>query len=215
LRELAPEGVWSAFGGGIHWLFSQGYSYLVAAMLDVKVVAALAATRLLVMPIFLLSTGVGTLMLPTVSKWTHDRPASSVLRRLALFSIALGGAACCYLAIMWLGRSWIFASILKKSFPNVDSLLLVWSGIAVITVFRDQMLYFLVTRARFQQSSTLTFVSAVLSLSISFATISRVGAIGALIGLLAGELFNMLGIVALSLREARRSPGSLPAAARP
>ena len=213
LREIAHQGAWSAFGSGVHWLFSQGYSYLVAALLDVKAVAAVAATRLLIMPVSLLSTGIGTLMLPTVSKWAHDHQASTVLRRLVLFSLALAGAACCYLVVMWWSRDWIFTHILHKSFGDRDLLLFLWCGIAVVTVLRDQMLYFLVTRGRFQQSSTLTLVSAILSLSISYTAMHRIGVIGALIGLLAGESFNVLGIVAFSLREARRSPGSVASAA--
>jgi O-antigen/teichoic acid export membrane protein len=209
LRELSPQGSWSAFGGSVHWLFSQGYNYLVAGTLDVSAVAALAATRLLVMPVGLLSTGINTLMLPTVSRWTNEHRAATVLKRLSLFAAGLAAMASCYLLVMWLGRDWIFEHLLKKSFVNRDLLLLLWSAIALATAFRDQLYYFLVTRARFRLTSVITFASAIVSFSVSFIAMQHYGVIGALMGLLAGEIFNVAGIVLFSVREARNTPEPL------
>ncbi len=213
LREIAHEGGWSSFGGGVHWLFSQGYNYLVAGTLDVGAVAALAATRLLVMPVGLLSTGIGTLMLPTASKWTQQHGAETVLKRLALFAASLAAMSACYLLAMWVARAWIFNVVLHKHFADRDRLILAWSVIAIVTVFRDQLIYFLVARARFRLTSTITLLSAVASFAISFTAMRSMGVIGALLGLLAGEVVNLAGIIVFSKREARttpRHPGSTP-----
>jgi len=210
LRELAPQGAWSAFGGSVHWLFSQGYNYLVAGTLDVTAVAALAATRLLVMPVGLLSTGINNLMLPTVSKWTHDLHAMTVLKRLTLFATGLGSAAGLYLLVMWLGRDWIFAHVLKKHFVDRDQLLAAWCAIALVSSIRDQLYYFLVTRARFRLTSTVTLISALLSLAVSLFAMQHYGVVGALFGLLAGEVFNLAGIVFFSIREARAEGTAAP-----
>ena len=203
LREIAPQGSWSAFGGISHWLFSQGYNYVVTGYLDVTAVAALAATRLLVMPVGLLSTGIGTLLLPTTSKWNRDHLPTVVLRRLALVSTGLAIAVSGYLLVTWLARDWIFDHILKKHFEHRDLLLALWCAIAVITVYRDQLLHFLSARAKFRSTSTLTFASALLSFTVSFVAMQSLGAAGALVGLLAGELVNVLGIVVMAIREAR------------
>ncbi len=210
LREIAHEGGWSSFGGGVHWLFSQGYNYLVAGTLDVGAVAALAATRLLVMPVGLLSTGIGTLMLPTASKWTQQHGASTVLKRLALFATSLAAVSSCYLLAMWLARDWIFDVVLRKHFADRDVLIVTWSVIAIVTVFRDQLIYFLVARARFRLTSTITLLSAGVSFAISFTAMRSLGVIGALLGLLAGEVANLGGIVVFSMREAR-NPSRQPA----
>lgn len=206
LREIAPQGAWSGFGGTAHWLFSQGYGYVVAGVIDVTAVAALAATRLFTMPVALLSIGIGTLMLPTASKWTRDHPPVVVLKRLALFATGLAAAASCYLGVMWLARGWLFDHVLKKHFPGSDGLLIVWSLIAVVTVFRDQLLYFLSARGLFRATSLLTASCAVISLSSGFVLMRYMGAVGASLGLLIAEIINTLGIVALSVREARRAP---------
>jgi O-antigen/teichoic acid export membrane protein len=209
LREIAPQGAWSGFGGGVHWLFSQGYNYVVAGTLDVTAVAALAATRLMVMPVGLLSTGIGTLMLPTVSKWTHEHTAMKVLKRLSLFATGLAALAACYLVFMLLMSDWIFVHLFKKDFAQRDLLLLVWSAVALVTAFRDQLYYFLVTRARFRLTASITSASALVALVVSILALRQFGVIGALVGLLAGELFNVVGIVIFSLREARRMPTEL------
>jgi O-antigen/teichoic acid export membrane protein len=208
LREIAPEGALSSFGGGVHWLFSQGYNYLVAGRLDVSAVASLAATRLLVMPITLLSTGIGTLMLPTVSKWTHDHNAPKVLGRLALFATGIASISLCYLLAMWLARDWIFDQVLNKHFANRDLLLGMWAAISVVTIYRDQLLHFLVARARFTLTVTATSISAIVSLSIGFTAMHSMGVIGALLGLLVGEVLNVAGIVMFSIRDARKKPQS-------
>jgi O-antigen/teichoic acid export membrane protein len=206
LLSIVPIGAWSVVGGVTHWLFSQGYNYVVAYRLDVAAVAALAATRLLVMPVNLLSTGIGSLMLPTVSRWMHDFRPATVMKRSAFFAVALAGLACCYLLLMWLLRDWIYSNVLRKHFANRDYLLLLWCVIAIVMVFRDQLLYFLVARTRFKSIATLTLISAVLAITTSFFAISNMGAAGALVGLLTGELFNVCGIVFLSIRELRLPP---------
>lgn len=212
LRELAPLGGWSAFGGGIHWLFSQGYNYLVAGLLDIHAVAALAAMRLLVMPVNLLSTGIATMMFPTVSHWLQHVAPLRVFRRLALFSGGLAALACCYLLVVWLVRQWILADILDKRFEHADSLLFLWSVIAVVMIVRDQLLHFLTARGRFRVTSSLTLVSAVAGISGMIEGIRYLGDIGVLLGLLAGETINVLGLLVMSVRDARQPVVSVEAA---
>lgn len=204
LRAIAPLGAWSALGSGVHWLFSQGYNYLVAGMLDVTAVAALSATRLLVMPVNLLSTGVATTLFPTVSRWLQDKSPAKVFGRLVLVSAGLGALAAFFLLLIWLARGWIFADVLRKNFANRDLLLLLWFGIVILMLFRDQLLHFLVAREKFRLTSTITLVSALVSISISLVAIRRSGVAGALVGLLAGELFNVAGIIVFSIRETRQ-----------
>ncbi|MBL6749328.1 MAG: capsular biosynthesis protein [Nevskia sp.] len=204
LREIAPFGFWSTAGAAVHWTFSQGYSFLVAATLDVSAVAAVAATRLLMMPVNLLSSGLSTLMLPMASGWLAAHGAPTVLRRLLLFAGGVAGAALCYFALLWLCRDWIFAHLLKKTFANRDMLLQLWCGAFLLMIMRDQLLYLLVVRSRFRTLTAITSASAVVSLLVSFWAMRRFGEIGAPLGVLVGEFLSALGIVVESLREARQ-----------
>ena len=210
LAEIAPLAAWSMAGAAIHWSFSQGYTYLVAGTLDVTAVAAIAATRLLVMPVNLLSSGIGTLMLPLASSWMHAHGASVVWRRLMLFGLGMASVALCYFATLWFLRDWIFDVVLKKQFAQRDELLILWSLAFVLMVVRDQLIYLLVVRGRFRFLTSLALLTAVISLTISYFGMLRFGTAGALLGMLAGEIINLTGIVLLSFREAARTVPAPP-----
>jgi O-antigen/teichoic acid export membrane protein len=201
LRLVAPLAVWSAAGAATHWAFSQGYMYLAAGTLDVTAVAAIAATRLLMMPVNLLSTGIGTLMLPMTAGWLRERGPAATFRRLMLFAAALVAVALCYFAVLWVLRDWLFAEVLRKQFANRDALLLWWALAFLPMIVRDQLLYLLVARERFQQLLSLAVVSAAVSLVCGYLGMLRLGVTGAPIGVLVGELISLAGIVVLSQRH--------------
>ncbi len=200
LREIAPLSAWSTAGAAIHWTFSQGYIYLVAGLLDVTAVAAIAATRLLLMPVNLLSTGIGTLMLPLAAGWLHQHGAPLLRRRLFLLAMGLATAMLCYFFILWILRDWIFAVVLKKQFAQRDELLMLWGAIFLVIVVRDQLIYLLAAQGRFRALTFTTLASAIVSLTASYAGMLQFGVAGALVGILIGELINLAGIVMLSFR---------------
>jgi O-antigen/teichoic acid export membrane protein len=210
LREIAPLALWPTAGAAIHWTFSQGYIYIVAGTLDVAAVAAIAATRLLLMPVNLVSTGIGSLMLPLASGWLHQHGAPLLRRRLFLMALGMAAATLCYFIVLWLLRDWIFAVVLKKQFAQRDELLVLWGAIFLVMVLRNQLGFLLAAQARFRALTSLTLVSAVMSLATSYWGMLRFGVAGALVGLLIGELISVTGIVILSFRKARR-PLAAPA----
>ena len=204
LREMAPVGAWSVAGAEIHWAFSQGYTYLVAASLDIQTVAALAATRLLLMPVNLMSSGMFQMMLPTASSWLHQHGAATLHRRLLLFCAGVSVLAICYFGVMWLARDWIFAHVLRKDFAKRDTLLFLWFLIFLFMLLRDQLAPLLVARARLRQMTAITSVSAAIALTASYIGMGRFGAPGALVGVLIGEVLNVSGVAVLSSIESRR-----------
>ena len=156
------------------------------------------------MPVNLLSTGMGSMMLPMAARWLHNHGPASVLRRLALFTAGLAVAAMAYFGLMWLLRDWIFTELLHKSFPDRDLLLGLWICVFLMIMFRDQMIWLLIARERFRPLAALTAVSAIVALSVSYVAMLRIGVSGALIGILVGESVQVAGIVIMSLREAGR-----------
>jgi O-antigen/teichoic acid export membrane protein len=204
LLQMVPVGAWTVAGAAIHWTFSQGYNYLIVGTLDVNAVAAAAATRILLMPVNMLSTGIGSLMLPTASGWLLSHGARTVFKRLSLLAAGLAGLALCYLGVVWICRDWIFASMLHKQFEQRDLLLKLWSVIFLLMIFRDQLLFLPLTRTRYRPLTALTFCSAVLSLAVSYASMVRIGVAGALVGVLSGEILSVVGLVVFGLIEIQR-----------
>jgi O-antigen/teichoic acid export membrane protein len=211
-RGMATLGTWAILGSGIHWMLIQGYSYLVAGVLNVTDVAAIAATRLTLVPVFVLSGGVSMLLFPITSRWVHDLGASTAARRLALLVAVLCLAALLYMVAMWMARDWIFAVLLKKSFEQRDALLLTWSAVFMVTLCRDQLATLPAARGRFRDMTLVTGFSAGVWLLASYAAMMKFGPVGAVAGMLVGETVNVIGIVVMILKESRGDPGKVVAA---
>jgi O-antigen/teichoic acid export membrane protein len=204
LGKIAAAGAWAILGSGIHWLLIQGYSYLVAGVLDVKDIASIAATRLTLMPVFVLSGGVSMLLFPMTSRWVQDVGARGATKRLLLLVAGLGSAALLYMGAMWILRDWIFTVILKKSFPHRDPLLLLWSAVFLVTLCRDQLATLPAAHARFRDMTLMTGFSAIIWLLSSYTAMQRYGPPGAVLGILIGEIVNMAGILFMIFRETRQ-----------
>ena len=206
LQKIAAAGSWAVLGSGIHWLLIQGYSYLVAGVLGVSDIAALAATRLSLMPVFVLSGGVSMLLFPLTTRWVHDMGTRVAARRLMLLAGVLGAVALLYMVSMWVLRDWIFDVVLKKHFAHRDSLIVLWSAVFLVTLCRDQLATLPAARARFRDMTLMTGVSAVAWLVSSYLAMLKYGPPGAVIGILIGELVNMAGILVMIFKDTRH-PG--------
>jgi O-antigen/teichoic acid export membrane protein len=208
-RGIAAAGTWTAVGSASHWSFSQGYNYLLVGALDVTAVAAAAATRMLMMPVNLLSTGVGSLMLATVNGWLSSHGANRTLRRVALCALGISAVALVYLAALWLARDFIFTRVFHKSFAQRDLMLILWSVVCVAMVVRDQFVNFLLARARYRSLTVLTVACAVAALTVTYIMLRHIGVAGAPLGVLTGEILNVTGLIVMSRLEIRRDRPAL------
>jgi O-antigen/teichoic acid export membrane protein len=204
IREIAGRGTWSGIGSAISWTFTQGYGYVVAAVLNVGAVAGLNATRLILMPVGVLSNGVTLLMRPTAYIWLERHGPTKLIQRLLLAAAGLVCITIAYAVFVWLFRDWIFLEIFKKTFPDRDRLLLLWSVLFVLICIRDEAMLLLVARSQFRPLAALTLLCAIMALTSTYLLVRRIGAPGALVGMLIGETVNAAGIFLLSAREIRR-----------
>lgn len=208
LREIAARGTWSGIGSAISWTFTQGYGYVVAAVLNVGAVAGINATRLVLMPVGVLSNGVTLLMRPTAYIWLEHHGPTKLIQRLLLAAAGLVCITIAYAAVVWIFRDWIFLEVFKKEFPDRDRLLMLWSVLFVLICIRDEAILLLMARSQFRPLAALTFVCAIMALGGTYLLVRRIGAPGALVGMLIGESINAVGIGLLSVREIRRRPAN-------
>ncbi len=195
LRELAHIGSWGFAGSVVQWTFTQGYTYVVAAQLGATALAAISATRLLLMPINLLSGGLAQFIMPAAAQWLNRYPLSQVVRRLATAALLLLVATSLYSVLMWQMRDFIFGTLMHKHFDDRDGLLLLWIVVFSITVVRDIMGYILAARLKYRILSTITLFSAAAAIMVTLLCLGPFGGRGALFGLLTGEILNLLGIL--------------------
>lgn len=207
-RGIAAVGVWTAAGTLAQGAFTQGYNYLIAGIMNLTSVAALGATRMLMMPVNLLSTGVSTLMLATTAEWLRDHGMRGALRRVALIAAGMAVLAVIYAVLFWSVRGFVFGTILRKDFAQRDLLLQIWWLASVAMLARDQLVNLLLARARYRSLTGLAVITASVALTVTSVMIGRVGAAGAPMGVLVGEIINVLGLIVLSWREVRRERDS-------
>lgn len=211
-EEMRPLAIWSTLGATIYWLFGQGYNSVLAIKLDAAAVAAVAAVRLLMMPTYVLTMGVQSLMLPTAARWLHEHGLGLVVRRLLLAIAVLMVMNLCYFAVLWLWRDWITDHVLKKTIPQRDTMILLWLTISVLFLVRDLLQNALLALGAFRPLAVLSAVGATAALGTMWIAIDHVGMIGALYGLIVGEAVNLVGLVGMLwlafARQARPRPAS-------
>lgn len=202
-RELRVLGLWSAFGSLMYWLFGQSYSYLLATRLDLKAVSAVNEARLLLMPAFVLSIGMQSLLGPTAAKWNATHGFRTLVKRLLAILGIVGGLDLAYFLVVWIFRGWLIDDLFRKHIADRDQLLLLWATIAIIGLMRDVLLCALTAIAKFRWTASQTAYSAIVALVVMWFGISWWGAAGVLIGQIVGEVVNVVGIVWLMRKHDR------------
>lgn len=200
--EIAPLALWSGTGAVIQWVLSQGQLYLVAAVLDVSQVASIAAVRTLLMPANLLSAGIGSMMLPRTVSWLGRLDPDEVRRRVSVLALGVTGLSLAYAGLLWWGRDWVFLHVLHRSWPQGETLLLLWAATVLVTGARDQLAGLVAAQGRFRALTLLTLVCALAALAAGGWALARLGVIGALVGLLVGEGLSLVGVIVLMRRPA-------------
>jgi O-antigen/teichoic acid export membrane protein len=201
--ELSSIGGWAALGAGVHWSFSQGYIFIVAAMLDVNTVAAIAATRLLLMPVNLLSTGVNQALYPLVARWNAQGGLAFAAKKTVGISVAIVLVCLAYIGLAWLLQDWFFLKLMRHDVILRAPLVFYWSVLAIVMLLRDELGCLLVVKMKVKALGYITSLSAAASLLSIYLLIPPFGAQGALWGVIIGELINIAGMLALFFIELR------------
>lgn len=213
-QEMRPLAVWSTVGAVIYWLFAQGYNTVLAIHLDAAAVAAVGTIRLLLMPTYVLTMGVQSLLIPTASRWLHEHGLSVVIKRLSLAVAGILLLNLAYFAVLWPMRDWVSIHVLNKIVPHRDEMILLWAVTASLFVLRDIFQAALLALEAFKPLAWLSAFGAAAALSTMWVAIDHVGMVGALWGLIVGEAVNLTGtLVLLYLASARARRARVAAAA--
>lgn len=201
LLELSAIGGWAAFGAAVHWSFSQGYTYIVAGLLSVNAVAAIAATRLLLMPVSLLSTGVNQSLYPLVARWNAQSGLTYAAKKVVLVSASLMALGFAYAVVAWFLQDWFFLTLMRHDVELRGPLLVYWSALVITMLARDQVGCLLIITMRVKPLGYITFFSAMVSLVAIFLLVPVMGTTGALAGVIVGEVLNIAGMLVVLVKE--------------
>jgi len=201
IRQL---GFWSMIGAVIYWLFGQSYNYLLATRLDLRAVADVNATRLLLMPAFVVTIGISSLLNPIAARWYFEVGVRKTVRRLVLF---LGGVALIdivYFAVIWVFRDWAVHDLMHKNIHDQDLLLVLWASVVLAGLARDMLQCALFALGRMRAMAWQIGVSAAVALIVTWFGFTLWGEAAVLVGQVVGELINLAFIVLLLKTHVRR-----------
>lgn len=202
--DIRRLGFWSVLGATIYWFLGQSYSYVLATRLDLSAVANVNAARLLLMPAFVITIGMASLLTPSAATWYVQLGVHKLVRRLLMFLLVVGILQVTYFAIIWSARDWLIVSALHKHIQDSDRLLILWAGVALVSLLRDVLQCALIAMGRLQSLAWLVGLSAAVALLTMWFGIAWWGAAAVIIGQIVGECINLVGIVWLlriSMRE--------------
>jgi O-antigen/teichoic acid export membrane protein len=205
-KEMRPMAIWSAVGAVTYWLLAQSYSYVLAARLDFTAVINVNAARMVMMPIIVFTMGINGLLLPAAANWLEEFGLRRLMRRLAFLTLVVIAVDGLYIAFAWLFRDWLISDLLRKTIGDRDRLLLLWACVAVIFLLREVLQAALFALRRMKSMAWLIASSAVVSVATTWFGINYWGAAAALVGQIAGECLNLLGLALLLYRQSRLQP---------
>lgn len=194
LQEMRALGVWATVGAVTYWLFAQSYNYVLATRLNLTAVASVNAARLVIVPVTVFSLGINNLLMPLAANWLTQFGLARMLRRLAVVSLAIIALDLVYIGLAWIFRDWIIGSLLHKTIADRDRLLILWACVALIFLPREVLQAGLFALRRVKSMAWLIGLSAVVSLALMWFGTARWGAAAVLIGQLAGECVNLVGL---------------------
>ena len=195
--DVRRLGFWSLLGSTIYWFLGQSYSYVLATRVDLKAVADVNATRLLLMPAIVLTIGVASLLTPSAASWFVQIGARRLVRRLMMFLLAVGVLEAVYFVAVWIGRDWLVLDVLHKHIQDRDRLLILWAGVAISALFREILQCALIAMGRLKSLAWQVGASTVVAVLLMWYGLAWWGAAAVLIGQIVGEVLNLIGIVIL------------------
>ena len=203
--QMRNLGNWALLGSTIYWFLGQSYSYMLATRMNLKAVADVNAMRALMNPAIILTVGVVSLLTPMAARWYVQMGLRRLVRRLILLILVVGGAEVAYFIVVWFGRDWLVHNVFHKVIQDRDHLLILWGGVAIISLLRDILQCALMAMGKFRSLAWQVGISAAVAVLLMWYGVRWWGAAAVLIGQIVGEVINLIGIILL-LRHSLRQP---------
>lgn len=210
VRRLAAllwrRGRASLAGAQAGWLQSQGYIFLTGALLDLRALAVLGGTRLLVAPVMTFVTAWSKVSLPQFSRFAAAGHGEHVRRYAFVSGVALAAFACAVGLAAWLGADWVGRVVFNGRLGETGEFSLLWGGVVAATALRSVASVALRGAGLFSLVSRVYGLGALLSMAGCLLGILLAGGQGALAGLIVAESVAAVMLIAFLLRHTGRRP---------
>lgn len=184
-------GKWSLPGVLATWGQNNAYVYLSGLLLSVEATAALAAIRLLLMPINILASGLNSVYKPMWAQTIADEfgAVSNSTKKLCLRLCVVIFAYTALLAVAW---EYILIYLFSGNIQASLSLLFLWSVIFILQTIRSRESNMLQLLEEYRYLTLVGVPASIVCVVISSICIIKFGTSGALYGIIISELIMIM-----------------------
>ena len=210
--EIQGHGRWAVAGVIVGWLSNYSYIYLSGIWLGLSAIADLNAARLLLMPIPLAVAAWVRVARPEAARLmaAHDWKG---LRKLTWFSLAgIEAVVLMYVGFMLLTLPWLERHVIGNKYDGLDPLIMLWGAYFAVNSARTIGTSWLMSGGEFRSMFFLGTVTLLLVIGITTATLPYLAAAGAIVALIAVEIFETVVVWRYILPTMQRSHQNAAAA---
>lgn len=199
---------WSLLGATSSWLQGSAYVYLPFLLIGVREVAYLAGARLVMMPVSLLSGSWGNYFRPLASRKLSEGDISAAMRLFFISSLAIVTLLVFYTTFVLLLLQAAPEAWLPEDYRDIGNYVLLWAVIIFITTIRSNASSIFQASLAFKDLALRGLLSAVCTVILTTVLIFEMGAMGALVGRVFGEII-LMSFLLLGLRRTLHSSTGL------
>ena len=192
--------VWSLGGAISSWTQSYAYVFIPLQFGRVNDVATLSAARLTVTPVLLASQSWGNLFRPAASQMVARSDATGLRRVFWKSTFLLALLVATYTACVAFLLPALPPKLVPSAYRGIGPSIVMWGAIVLVQVVRGNASYILQAGLEFRRLTMYGAAAAGCTILASVILVPIYGALGALGGLVAGEIVLLLAL-AIELRR--------------
>jgi len=187
LRQSWHHGRWALGGVGLTWLQSQTYTYVLAFFVGSTGIGQANAARIFTSPFSFILTAINKIAIPRLVYLRRSNRNRMYLISM-LLTVGLSTLTIIYSLILLNSLEFASKLILGRNDPVIMSLVWAWCLVLILQMIRSCGSILLQVQRKFRVLMLINIPSAMVTIGIAVLMMQRFGVIGAIVGMLAGEV---------------------------
>jgi O-antigen/teichoic acid export membrane protein len=179
---------WSLIGVTVTHLQNYAYLYVISTLLGSAATADVSASRLLLMPLGLITIGWGNVIRPYGSKLREQKQLKKFFKNLAISGLVFPLVVLIVTLIFFIFSDWFLHNLFTSDYKSVFDYLFYWATLTSIGFLRANASYGLQVVKKFKSLALFNAVTMLITVTLAFVLTNQFEIEGALMASITGEL---------------------------
>ena len=179
---------WSLIGVTVTHLQNYAYLYVISTLLGSTATADVSASRLLLMPLGLITIGWGNVIRPYGSKLREQNQLKKFFKNLAISGLVFPAVVFIVTVILFIFSDWLLHNLFTSDYKSVFDYLFYWAILTSIGFLRANASYGLQVVKKFKSLALFNAVTMLITVTLAFILTNQFEIKGALVASITGEL---------------------------